>query len=118
MRTSEAPVHAAMATITTMRMAAIQIQCVIWVDLLERVGDLHNLPLGNDSRDQTRWTSRDLLPAFSSPPWGRSALRVPERASGPGDNEVLAGDADLRHDLLDARHVRAWVSGHHRDEAT
>ena len=54
---------------------------VTWVDLLERVGDLHNLPLGNDSRDQTRWTSRGLLPAFSSPPWGRSALRVPERAS-------------------------------------
>jgi hypothetical protein len=25
---------------------------------------------GNDSTDQTRWTSRGLLPAFSSPPWG------------------------------------------------
>ena len=32
---------------------------------------------------------------------------------GPGGNEALAGDADLPHDLLDARDGRAWPSGHH-----
>src|SRR5215216_6589266 len=45
------------------------------------VGTFITFHSGNDSRDQTRWTSRGLLPAFSSPPWGRSALRLPERAS-------------------------------------
>jgi len=81
MRTSEAPVHAAIAMMTTMRIGAIQIHMwpgpIFWRGL----GTFITFPLGNDSRDQTRWTSRGLLPAFSSPPWGRSALRVPERAS-------------------------------------
>jgi hypothetical protein len=91
-------------SMATMRMGVIQILRVTWADLLERVGDLHNLSTrerqqGSDPVDQP-WSTPSL---FVPSPWGRSASRV-RKCAAVASNHDKWSTSQLPWSIRAARH--------------